>query len=610
MREVLKQLVQILMDEEYPVPITEIAEKMGFTVRYVRKILEENKEECRENGFQIEAVFRRGCQLKVLDQDLFYRSIDSSEDTYELPKEVIRFLLEQKDFISTDNLADRFYISRSTMDRVMRECRPILQKFELEIVTRQKYGIYVKGAEWNKRACLAYCLNEEVQNTDSIIEIQNLLFEILRKYNYEIYDVSFNNLVYHIAILLRRLRDGDVIQDEITLADDFVLQKQIADEIVTQLQEMYHLNIPESEKGYLILHLLGKQVLNDSNAIDFKVHQLVDTVLKRILDLTGYDFTDNWELYMGLCLHIQPMLYRTKYHFVQENPLYYQIKREMIGAYNLAVITQKVILEETGLDIGDQEVSFLAVHFSGAMGKEKRSESNVKVIVVCGTGIGTSRLLKHKLITQFQLKDENITLSSLIQLPSLNWMEYACVVSTIEIPFAVPIPVIHFSLIMNDDRAAEIQNILKQKSGPNRSGQNSLYDRCSIYSNLDLKKKDDILHFIARKASSCFESEDGLYRALIQREKLSSTEVGNKCCMPHPFNLFPSESTVIIGILKKPVRWQRDKIQVFVFASFAREDKQHEKILDGISNMVSDSLKIQKLIASPDRNTLLECMEN
>ncbi|MCI8402461.1 MAG: transcription antiterminator [Lachnospiraceae bacterium] len=609
MKDALREVIAVLEQKTRPISFQELANETGFSVRYLRQLLEESRADGEANGFCIEAEFRRGCQIIVTDRALYDKMGRMDDEAVEQAKKVLCFLLDSGDYMRIEDLADRFYTSRATMDRIVRVGRRIAERFELEIMSRQRYGIRIQGNERNKRVCYAYCCNHREAEKEQGQRVQEILYQVLREYRYEVSDRSFHNLVYHIVILLKRLQSGEKIGDEMRLNQYYAQQSEIATELVKRLEREFDVQIPEYETGYLILHLLGKQALSTADEIEPYVYELVGDILQRIYEVRGLDMRRNWDLYVSLCLHIQPMLYRIRCHFVQENPLFYKIKREMIEAYNLAVIAAEVIAQKRGSVIGEQEISYLALHFALALTQEETVQPDMRILVVCGSGRGTSRLLQYKLMTQFGLTEDNITLSSLIQLSAMDVTGYSCVVSTVGIPFPVGIPVIMISPVMDEESGARLEVFLRKKQDDRGRAWDGILREEWLYSGLEYKNRKEILHFLSEQAGEFFESEDTLFDALMKREALSATEVGNQCCMPHPFGIFPSRSVVMIMILKKPVRWYREKVRVVIFGSFTREEEKRELLLDSLARLVSAKASIQNLIEEPTFSRLTACME-
>lgn len=77
-----------------------------------------------------------------------------------------------------------------------------------------------------------------------------------------------------------------------------------------------------------------------------------------------------------------------------------------------------------------------------------------------------------------------------------------------------------------------------------------------------------------------------MYQSLVDREVLSSTEVGNHCAMPHPLKADVDQSYLYIIRLKKPIIWDNQKVQLVIFSIWAENEDAtlSQKIIDLVSN--------------------------
>lgn len=534
--------------------------------------------------------------------------VKQNDETEELIQKVLKHLVDINDYIRIDSLAQQFYLSRSSMERVIKKVKKLAKEYDLEIFSRPKYGICIKGTEINKRTCSAHLNITLKGHEEDALEIQEILYRVLKLYDYTISDVSFHNLVHHIYILLGRIRNGNVILEEIEFKNDYTMQIQIAEELIRQLNDNFGITIPPQEKQYLVLHLLGKQIIKESREIEQAVFELVDEILERIYKDYQYDLRDDFELRISLCLHLQPLIYRLKYHFNQKNPLLDQIKRELGVGYEMALITKKVIYEKYALELDDDEAGFLAMHFSLSLSREKSETSKkLKVIVICSTGQGTAKLLVYKLIRQYKMAKEDILITSMMQLQDMNLSEFDCVISTIAMPFEIPIPVIHISPFLDDRSFMSIDKFIMESK--NQSEFRKILCEELFFKNMVMHSKEDVLTFIVGKCAEYFPTEKITYEELINRENLSSTEVGNFCCLPHPASYFSNQPVMIVILLDKTICWENQKVKYIFFVVLPKDYSYRDYILEKLTQLICSQEKLYKLEKEATYQYLLEALE-
>ena len=86
-----------------------------------------------------------------------------------------------------EDLADRFYVSRTAMGRLIKAVKEDLARFSLELKSRPKYGIMVEGTEKNKRLCYAHALTDSMEDTYSEQKMQALQFPLQRLSVYRVF---------------------------------------------------------------------------------------------------------------------------------------------------------------------------------------------------------------------------------------------------------------------------------------------------------------------------------------------------------------------------------------------------------------------------------------
>lgn len=75
----------------------------------------------------------------------------------------------------------------------------------------------------------------------------------------------------------------------------------------------------------------------------------------------------------------------------------------------------------------------------------------------------------------------------------------------------------------------------------------------------------------------------------MEREQLSTTEIGDCVAVPHPLSLCTDETFMVICILNRPIIWEKQKVKFIFMVSYSRnsiEDsvKINEKLFEKIIN--------------------------
>lgn len=582
-----KQILEILSNTSDLVSISELAKKTGYSERYIRNIIKDIFENEERNGYHISYFFRKGIRLTILDPVVFSAYLNQEEQT--LASSIILYLLEKNIPVSASELQDQFYLSKTTLEKYIKKARSILYEYNLFLTTERHQGYIIFGRELNKRAYFSRNLKDSKINEKQLSEVNKIVLSVIEKYDYEISDDNIHNLCQHLLISIRRINDKEYSYEPLELKEEYPLQIQMAKEIIFQLNKKYNIEIPEVEIAYLVLHLLTKQSIQENGEISSEIRQLSKKILTTIKEKNHIDLTKQFDMQFNLCLHLQPMLIRLKYGVVQENPLTDDIKRQLPEAYELALSAKQVIQDEKRIFVNDAETGYLALHFALGLDKQKKIKP-FKVLIACTSGKGTSRLLAHQLIEEYNLSFESITITSVYKLHELNLAEYSCLLSTVILQEEIPIPYMVLPVTINPIKTENVHTFMNDVMHVTNNQLAVTQDNlCEI----DAKNKEEVFRYIVNILPEDINKKE-MYQNLINRELLSSTEVGNKCAMPHPLKTDVEKSYLYIIKLKKPIDWDIQKVQLVIFSIWADNESSYlsQKIIDIVSNqgLVSEFL--------------------
>ena len=121
--------------------------------------------------------------------------------------------------------------------------------------------------------------------------------------------------------------------------------------------------------------------------------------------------------------------------------------------------------------------------------------------------------------------------------------------------------------------------------------------------------KKRVLHDMAQLAGNCYDMRaEVLLEALLEREKLGPTGVGNGVALPHARSMDVGRVCGAFILLESPVDFGSvDKLPVdVIFGLFAPENAgvDHLKALAIVSRTLRDTSICAKLRANPDQQTL------
>ncbi|RIO60182.1 PRD domain-containing protein, partial [Mammaliicoccus sciuri] len=125
---------------------------------------------------------------------------------------------------------------------------------------------------------------------------------------------------------------------------------------------------------------------------------LTEQLIERMSGDLGLDLMSDSKLLNGLIVHLRPAIHRLKFDMTHDNPL----KKEIILQYQQLIEGIKKHIwgiEETyNIAFDDNELTYITLHFASAIERISTVTTNkIKVVLLCGSGIGTSQLLKSRI---------------------------------------------------------------------------------------------------------------------------------------------------------------------------------------------------------------------
>lgn len=237
-------------------------------------------------------------------------------------------------------------------------------------------------------------------------------FQIVKKeLNIRFTDDILHSLTFRLLLFGKRLSQGkkveiDPIEREVLqTAKEYIAAKKIA----IKLSNILKVDIPEDEILYITTHLLSARVNFSEQFTQEESDDLKDVISKMVTDFQQYacvDLPDRDVVEKNLFLHIKPAFYRVKYGLEVENLMVDSIKEKYQDIFNLTKKIMYHLENAVGKPVNDDEVALIAIHFGGWLKREGvKPVVRKKALLVCTTGIGTSRMLQHQLEGLFSTVD-------------------------------------------------------------------------------------------------------------------------------------------------------------------------------------------------------------
>ena len=322
-------------------------------------------------------------------------------------------LLEQDRPLSSKKLADELRVSRRTIASDMKEATQWFDNNKLSLTYINNKGFIVKGEEGDYRNAYVQLLHLYYEDTnDAVIahfnaaedlkNIRKLVIEVLKKEQYPLVQTAIEGLILHLFIAVKRIKQNYLLPYSYKSDTDSPVNQQyeIAIKLKKEIEHYFDVEFPDSEIDLITLHLLASKqsTLNKEYHRVSELEDLISQFVERLSIEMGVEFFTDQKLIQGLSIHLLPAIYRMQNQLNQINPLHENIVVEYGELIDM--VQKHVILFESHYDIqfNAHEISYLTLHFASSFERLlSRKRKRIKVILLCGSGVGTSQLLNAKL---------------------------------------------------------------------------------------------------------------------------------------------------------------------------------------------------------------------
>lgn len=591
------QILELLKKSKKSMTSDQIAVSMGVSSRTVRNDIKELNAYLKACQAEIVSKSGEGVLLVIRDEELFQKmkhSLDEMKSEKKLPNIIpsnpqdrVRYIISRLLIASLNvgenidfyDLEEELYVGTSTLKKDLRMMEKILQQYGLKISITKKSGVKITGDEAKVRYCISeYVFNnvgtislednpfyKELFTEQEVNSIRKILSEAIFNYSLRLSDTAFKNLLIHILIMLKRYENAGAVvyQPDIIEAfkgrKEYCCAKEIANEICMQTK----VEIGD-EVYYITQHLMSSQRFlgeNDGNGYHYKGTQ---DILVKIKEQTGIDLSDDDLLITGLDTHLSAALQRLKFNMNIRNEVLDMVKTSYPLAFELAVLAGEVIETDYRLQMKESEIGYMAIHFAVALGRKGLStEEMIKTaIIVCGAGRVTAMLMKEKIKQIFSDRIEIIQVCSVRDLTQEMIDSVDFVFTTVNLEGYSSEKIRRVKMFLDDADIRGISQALKINNTRDGVNFRAIFREDLFFTGLNLKTREAVLTYLTDILVEKKCISESVRQSIFKREEMATTELGCFVAIPHALLNDMENATVAVAILKKPIIWEKEKVQV------------------------------------------------
>ena len=628
MNSIYNSILLNLSDDTY-ITSKELGERALISEKTVRNYIKTLIPQLEENGALIESKHGYGFRLIVSDIEkftAFQASLSKGPDQDKVPESaeermnyIIRELMSCDDPIGIEEFIDYLCVSEYTLQTDINRAKKLLNRYSLKISYRKDKGYKIEGNEFDRRIFIVSSgigFFTDPDKNEIRRQISEIMLKVLDEHQISMPEVSINNMINYLYLMLIRLQEEKKItEEEISEAqqeEDHSVSLMIADKVADEFEKTYEIDVPKIERKVLGIHFFSHRVtgLNVSQGsniiISQRIYDLVMEILMFINISLKVDLRNNLNTIMNLAVHMVALDVRIRYRIDLKNPSLADIKKMYAFGYTLASLAKTCIDKKYDCDLSEDEVAYLALIFEVSIRSERRIQKK-NILIVCATGKTSAELLAYQYRDIFGKYLGNVETCNINELDRQDFSHIDYVLTTTPISQAVPVPIFRIRMMLNEE---DEEKLKEQFIKENEIRISEFYRKELFFTDIEGEEKYEILKKLCELTEKNIEVPDGLYEAVVDREKMAATDFGEDAALAHPVGFDVPHSFAAVAVLKDPVFWGNHNVSIVILICIADGSQgSMQDFYKATSKFLMSRKKSQRLLEDPTYENLLSLLK-
>ncbi len=422
-------------------------------------------------GFTLHMQRGQGYLLEITNEQLFNEFVDTLKEdifvpTRERPAHILSYLSIQNGYISMDNIADMFQVSKTVIKNDMKEVEELAKGYHFVVERKHHYGIRLHGDEKDMKKYLV----EEYLNQNVIVQtaINDVVkdFQTINDYfvsllENEKLNMNYNELMNVVEYLKVMVYRSYMIKekDDLFSYDDSSLHR-VVQALATLLKEEYQISFNDESIKELI-DVLSKniRVRVENIAFSEELEKDIEIFLKKVDQTYETSFLQDEDFKKMLFTHVTLLVDRLRNKISYKNELANELSITYPMIFNIGIQFCEMLQEKYNVQSSFDEIGFVAMHFAGHMEKEKQDklQSFDRIGVVCSSGGGSAYMIKMQIESLFP-NAEVQTFSFLAQ-KDLETYRPDLIFTVMPLSLEIQVPIIYIKELLKDNDLLRIKQV-------------------------------------------------------------------------------------------------------------------------------------------------------
>ncbi len=617
-------IIDILNDKADWITGNTLAQMLNVSDRTIRSDIESINTE-----YQREIIFsNKRLGYKLDEHAISEMELETHNIIPQTPQErciwIIKELLFNSRELNLYDLESRVFISGYSIENDLGRIKKMIKDYHLNL-KRSKNFVELIGEENEKRKLYRKLLTDEVQGNFTNLNILATLFsdfDFLKisdiftgtcyEYDYQIKESLFPIVMIHAGVAIERIISGNYAEN-IDLPDESfteTLEYQLSQDFFARVEQGCQIHSVENEIIKFAILLCSSNSQQDFTQKK-EIREIVVAVLAKINDNFDIDFSGDEALVSGLGNHISSLIERQKTNTSMSNVYLREIKRKYPLVFEMAVHAGEVLSERLEKKVGENELSFIALHL-GAAYDRVNSPSKYRAVVIIPNNQMLSKPFIDKINSRFEDRMTIVFNYKIFDERQVRAISPDLIISTVSLKHQIKIPTLQLSLLFDYEDESKIFQLLNQLDKERyhekfQKMMEHLIQKKLFYRKDHVADGEEAIEYLCNELIKEGLADEDYKADVIKRERISATSFVQGFAVPHAIEISTSESCIATLTLDKPVQWGNFEVRLVILLAIRGEDNQLMSIFfDWLSNLVMDPQKLSALLKARDQKDFIE----
>ena len=617
-------IIDILNDKAEWITGKALAQMLNVSDRTIRSDIESINTE-----YQREIIFsNKRLGYKLDEHAISEMELETHNIIPQTPQErciwIIKELLFNSRELNLYDLESRVFISGYSIENDLGRIKKMIKDYHLNL-KRSKNFVELIGEENEKRKLYRKLLTDEVQGNFTnlnilanlfsdfdFLKISDIFTETCYEYDYQIKESLFPIVMIHAGVAIERIISGNYAENIELPNESFTetLEYQLSQDFFARVEQGCQIHSVENEIIKFAILLCSSNSQQDFTQKK-EIREIVVAVLTKINDNFDINFSDDEALVSGLGNHISSLIERQKTNTSMSNVYLREIKRKYPLVFEMAVHAGEVLSERLEKKVGENELSFIALHL-GAAYDRVNSPSKYRAVVIIPNNQMLSKPFIDKINSRFEDRMTIVFNYKIFDERQVRAISPDLIISTVSLKHQIKIPTLQLSLLFDYEDESKIFQLLNQLDKERyhekfQKMMEHLIQKKLFYRKDHVADGEEAIEYLCNELIKEGLADEDYKANVIKRERISATSFVQGFAVPHAIEISTSESCIATLTLDKPVQWGNFEVRLVILLAIRGEDNQLMSIFfDWLSNLVMDPQKLSALLKARDQKDFIE----